>query len=130
MDKQKRIEIVNSLINYLAEHEKGFFRYENQNRTAYFKHDGKTLWFVDHFTNVAMRMTRNDHKTQVQKMNFSSGGTMWGLVRDFTDFIYGNDNANGRNGYGGLYCQHWGWTAEQMKQMRDYAREIGYLKVS
>ncbi|MED3026178.1 MULTISPECIES: hypothetical protein [Bacillus cereus group] len=128
MDKKKRIEIVNSLINYLADHEKGFFRHEKTNRTARFEHDGKTLWFLDHYTNVSMRMTKSEHKTKVQKMNFSSGGTMWGLVRDFTDFIYGNDNSNGRNGYGGLYCTHWGWTAEQMKKMRDYAREIGYLK--
>lgn len=40
---------------------------------------------------------------------------MWALVKDFTHFIYGNDNSNGLNGYGGLYCTHWGWTEEAMK---------------
>lgn len=128
MNKQERIQIVNKLINYLADHEKDFFHYKD--RTAHFKHDGRNLWFVDHYSNVAMRMTRSSYKNKKQERYFSSGGTMWGLIRDFTDFINGNDNANGRNGYGGLYCTHWGWSAEEMKKMRDYAREIGYLKVS
>ncbi|HDR4766290.1 TPA: hypothetical protein ACQ75Q_001440 [Bacillus thuringiensis] len=128
MDKKKRVEIVNSLINYLADHEKGLFRYEDENRTAHFKHDGRNLWFVDHFSNVAMRMTRSSYKNKKQERYFSSGGTMWALIRDFTDFIYGDDKSNGNNGYGGLYCTHWGWTKEEMENMRVHAREIGYLK--
>ncbi|KFN03612.1 hypothetical protein [Bacillus clarus] len=87
MDKQKRIEIVNSLLNYLADHEKDFFRYEDENRTAHFKHDGRNLWFVDHYSNVPMRMTRSSYKNKKQERYFASGGTMWALIRDFTDFI-------------------------------------------
>lgn len=132
MDKQKRIEIVNSLIKYIANNDKNTFNGKGllhyKDKPAYFIHDGKSLRFVDHYTNVAMNMTRSDHKTKIQKMHFSSGGTMWGLVKDFTHFIYGNDDSNGLNGYGGLYCTHWGWTEEAMKNMREYAREIGYLK--
>lgn len=128
MDKQKRIEIVNSLINYLADHEKSFFK--SKHKIGEFKHDGKTLWFIDGFTHVAMRMTRSPYKNKKQERNFSKGGTMWGLVRDFTDFIFGNDDSDGENGYGGLYCSHWGWPKEEMKKMREYAREIGYLKAS
>lgn len=56
-DRNQRIEIVNSLLSYLADHEKDFFRYEDENRTAHFKHDGRNLWFVDHYSNVSMRMT-------------------------------------------------------------------------
>lgn len=41
MDKQKRIEIVNSLIKYLADHEREFFRYKD--RTACFEQDGRNL---------------------------------------------------------------------------------------
>ncbi|PGC57841.1 hypothetical protein COM24_05550 [Bacillus toyonensis] len=128
MDKQKRIEIVNSLIKYLADHEREFFRYKD--RTARFEHDGRNLWFIDHGTNVPMRMTRSSYMNKKQEHNFSGGGTMWGLIRDFTDFIFGNDNSNGRNGYGGLHCTHWGWSEEGMEKMRDYARENGYLKAS
>ncbi|PFV35958.1 hypothetical protein COL01_06405 [Bacillus thuringiensis] len=128
MDKQKRIEIVNSLINYLAEHEKSLFK--SKHKIGEFKHDGKNLWFVDGFTNVAMRMTRSPYKNKKKSHYFSKGGTMWGLVRDFTDFIFGNDDSDGANGYGGLYCSHWGWPKEEMKKMREYAREIGYLKTS
>lgn len=52
MDKQKRIEIVNSLIKYFADHEREFFRYKDS--IAHFKHDGRNLWYVDHGTNVPM----------------------------------------------------------------------------
>ncbi|MEH0979252.1 hypothetical protein AB1I92_07720 [Bacillus mobilis] len=132
MDKQKRIEIVNSLIKYIAENDEkkrkdsGLLHYKDN--VAYFKHDGKTLYFIDHYTNVAMSMNRSSRVTKVQEYNFSSGGTMLGLIKDFTHFIYGNDNSNGLNGYGGLYCTHWGWSEEGMEKMREYAREIGYLK--
>lgn len=129
MDKQTRIKVINLLINYLADHEKGLFRDEDENRTAHFKHDGRNLWFVDNYSNVAMRMTRSPYKNKKQERYFSNGGTMWALIRDFTDFIYGDDNSNGNNGYGGLYCTHWGWTKEEMESMRDYAKGIGYLKV-
>lgn len=132
MNKQKRIEIVNSLIKYIAENDErkrkdsGLFHYKD--KVAYFKHDGRTLFFIDHYTNVAMSMNRSSRVTKIQEYNFSSGGTMFGLIKDFTHFIYGNDNSNGLNGYGGLYCTHWGWTEEAMKKMREYAGEIGYLK--
>lgn len=132
MDKKKRIEIVNALIKYIANNDKNTFNGKGllhyKDRTAHFVLKGKSLRFVDHYTNVSMNMTRVDYKTKIQKKYFSSGGTMWGLVKDFTHFIYGNDNSNGLNGYGGLYCTHWGWTEEAMKNMREYAREIGYLK--
>ena len=36
----KRIEIVNSLINYLGDHEKDFFK--SKHKIGEFKHDGKT----------------------------------------------------------------------------------------
>ncbi|PFU84658.1 hypothetical protein COK91_03140 [Bacillus cereus] len=126
MDKQKRIETVNKLINYLADYEKDFF--QTKNKIGHFHHDGRNLWFVDGCTNVEMRMTRNSYKNKKQCQYFSRGGTMWGLVRDFTDFIFGNDNSDGINGYDGLYCTHWGWPEEELKKMREYAREIGYLK--
>ncbi|PHC44627.1 hypothetical protein COF09_05530 [Bacillus toyonensis] len=100
MDKQKRIEIVNSLIKYLADHEREFFRYKD--RTARFEHDGRNLWFIDHGTNVPMRMTRSSYMNKKQEHNFS----------------------------GGLHCTHWGWSEEGMEKMREYAREIGYLKAS
>ncbi|WP_242273719.1 hypothetical protein [Bacillus cereus group sp. BfR-BA-01310] len=121
MDKQKRIEIVNSLLSYLADHEKDIFHYEDENRTAHFKHVGRNLWFVDHYSNAY------DKK---QCRYFSSGGTVWGLIRDFPDFIFGNDNSNGRNGYAGLYCTHWRRLEEGMEKMCNCARENRYLKAS
>lgn len=59
---------------------------------------------------MPMHMLPNEtYKTKHQRMNFSSGGTMWGLINDFKDFIYGDDDTNHNNGYGGLYRPHWGY---------------------
>lgn len=60
------------------------------------------LWFVDGFTNVTMHMTRSSWKTKKQGLYSSQKAERCeGLVRDFTDFIFEDDNANVRNGYGG-----------------------------
>ncbi|TPG86959.1 hypothetical protein EEL32_12150 [Brevibacillus laterosporus] len=70
------------------------------------------------------RSTQN----QKQEYNFSGGGTLWGLVNDFKDFIYGDDDANHNNGYGGLYCPHWGYPEKDMKAIRELAVSLRYLK--
>lgn len=81
-------------------------------------------------TTIPMRMTRSSYKNKKQCRYFSSGGTVWGLIRDFPDFIFGNDNSNGRNGYAGLYCTHWRRPEDGMEKMCNCAREIRYLKAS
>jgi hypothetical protein len=76
-----------------------------------------------------MIMEPNDcGKSHEQKQRFSSGGTMWGLVQDFRDYIFGDDDANHKNGYGGLYCKHWAYPEEDMEEIRAVAEELGYLK--
>lgn len=127
-DKYERIDIVNKLIKKIAENGREFLHSSTHERYAYFSYDGRSLFYIDHYTGVPLRMKKGAaHKTEVQRMNFSSGGTMWGLVNDFKDFIYGDDDSNHNNGYGGLYCPHWGYKEEEMESIREYAREIGYL---
>ena len=60
--------------------------------------------------------------------NWHHGGTLLGLTKDFALFILGHDDANGENGYGGLYCIHWGYAEEEMILIRQKAKELGYLK--
>jgi len=130
-DRNQRIEIINQIIKEIASRGRDFLNSKEHNRTSYFVWDGRTLWFIDYYTGIPLAMRKgSSYPTKKQEYSFSGGGTLWSLVNDFKDFIFGNDNSNGKNGYGGLYCTHWGWSEEGMEKMRDYAREIGYLKVS
>ncbi|PLS19753.1 hypothetical protein CVD28_01760 [Bacillus sp. M6-12] len=65
---------------------------------------------------------RDDH--------FSDGGTLWGLLQDFSEFIRTGNDSNGKNGYGGLYCSHWGYPEEDMIAIRKIATEVGFLRKS
>lgn len=128
-DKYERIEIVNSLISKIGETGRDFLHSKTKKRTAYFVFDGRSLWYIDHYSGVPLKMVKGTaYKTEKQSRYFSSGGTMWGLVNDFKDFIYGDDDSNHNNGYGGLYCPHWGYPPEEMEIIRKFAIEIGYLK--
>lgn len=128
--RYERIEIVNKLIQKIAECGREFLYSSKYKRIAYFVYDGRTLYYVDHYTGVPLKMIKGSaHKTLKHGQYFSSGGTMWGLINDFKDFIYGDDNSNHNNGYGGLYCPHWGYPKEDMEAIREYAREIGYLSI-
>lgn len=128
LDRYDRIEIINSLMRKIGDTGRGFLYSQRFNRYAYFSYDGRTLYFIDHYTGVPLKMIKNSsHKTTKHQQYFSSGGTMWGLVNDFKDFIYGDDDSNHNNGYGGLYCPHWGYPEKDMEAIREYAKEIGYL---
>jgi len=59
--------------------------------------------------------------------HFSSGGTIKGLVLDFYDFISTGKKSNHNNGYGGLYCNHWGYSENDMKKIQEFAKSLGYL---
>ncbi|OPG98930.1 hypothetical protein B2I21_09885 [Chryseobacterium mucoviscidosis] len=70
-----------------------------------------------------------DESMPDEHYHFSHGGTLWGLVCDFRDYIGGDDDSNHNNGYGGLYCPHWGYPEGDMKAIRKRAEELGYLKI-
>lgn len=125
----ERIENANQLIREIGDRSHRTFYYEKEDRYAAFHWAGGRLWLTDHYTGLPMIMEQNfEGKTREQKRRFSSGGTMWGLVNDFKDYIFGDDDANHNNGYGGLYCRHWGYPPEDMDAIRGVAIELGYLK--
>lgn len=128
-NREERIQIINRLIRKIGCTGRKFLFCESKNTYGYFVHDGRTLFYVDHYTQAPMKMIKGSgHKTRRHEQNFSSGGTMWGLINDFKDFIYGDDDSNHNHGYGGLYCPHWGYTVDEMESIRKFAIEIGYLK--
>ncbi|ERM19016.1 hypothetical protein [Brevibacillus laterosporus] len=125
LNKQQRIEIVNRIIKEISHRGRGFFYSKDKERTAYFVQGERTLWFIDEYTGIPIKMVKAQ---MYNDRGFSHGGTLWGLVNDFKDFINGDDDANHNNGYGGLYCPHWGYPEEDMEAIQKYAIELGYLK--
>jgi hypothetical protein len=125
----ERITNVNRLIREIGSRSHRSLYYSKEDRYDEFHWSGGRLWLTDHYTGKPMIMEPNDcGKSREQKQRFSSGGTMWGLMQDFRDYIFGDDDANHNNGYGGLYCPHWGYPGEDMEAIRALATEIGYLK--
>ncbi|WP_257219524.1 hypothetical protein [Paenibacillus sp. LK1] len=122
---QNRIDLINDLIRVIGRSGRKFLYSKDHNRFAAFHWADGKLWLVDDYTDRPLLM---DEDVRGQHRHFSHGGTLWGLVCDFRDYILGDDDANHNNGYGGLYCPHWGYPEEDMEFIREYAKSIGYLK--
>lgn len=122
---QERIDIVNQLIQEIGNRGRRFLYSEQHDRYASFHWAGGRLWLTDDYTGGPLLM---DESKPDEHYHFSHGGTLWGLMCDFRDFINGDNDANHNNGYGGLYCPHWGYPAEDMQAIREKAIELGYLK--
>lgn len=130
MDKQERLEVVNKLIKFISERGRRFFftngtiHEDNVESVAFMKLKNGRLYFVDNFTKQEVPVLDNGRDWK----GFSHGGTIRALVLDFALFIRTDKYSNGKNGYGGLYCSHWGHSDEIQEEIITYAKEIGYLK--
>lgn len=122
---QNRIDIANTLIREIGSRGRRFLYSNKHDRYAAFHWAGGRLWLTDDYTGMPLLM---DESMPDEHRHFSHGGTLWGLVCDFRDYINGDDDANHNNGYGGLYCPHWGYPEEDMKAIRSLASDLGYLK--
>lgn len=129
-DRPERIAVVNQLIREIGSRSHRSLYYEKLDRYATFHWANGYLWYRDDYTGEPIVMIPDQEgKTREQKRGFSHGGTMWGLIQDFRDYIFGDDDANHNNGYGGLFCKHWGYPSEDMEAIRAVAVELGYLKM-
>lgn len=128
--KEERLETINQLIKFISERGRKFFYTkdtidkENVDSVAYMKLKNGRIYFVDNYTlhEIAVINNYRDWK------GFSHGGTLRALVLDFAEFIRTGKCTNGNNGYGGLYCSHWGHSDDIQQEIIDYAKKIGYLK--
>lgn len=127
----ERIELINKLIQEIGSRGRRFFYSKQYDRYAAFHWANGHLWYTDDYTGEPMLMEAGQEgKTQDQKNSFSHGGTLWGLIQDFRDYIFGDDDSNHNNGYGGLYSPHWAYPEEDMEAIRRFAVDAGYLKTS
>lgn len=121
LDKQKRLETVNKLIEFISERGRRFFN--TNNNLAHMKLKNGRIYFVDDYTQREIAVINNYRDWK----GFSHGGTLRALILDFAEFIRTGKDSNGVNGYGGLHCSHWGHSDEVQKEIIDFAKKIGYL---
>jgi elongation factor P hydroxylase len=119
----ERMNKVNELIEFISGIDRRFFYNKSKDKVAKFVEGKTTVFYIDDYTQETIHL-RNVCKDR----GFSHGGTLWGLVHDFKEWIITGKHSNGRNGYGGLYCPHWGYTEEGMKKIQEKGKEIGFLK--
>lgn len=87
----------------------------------------KRLWFIDKYTGEKVNPYPSNYR---KDYNFSEGGTLWAMVHDFCEFIITGKYTNGNNGYGGLYCQSWGYPEKDIQAIRQISHGIRLLGLS
>lgn len=123
--KAERIKIVNDIIKVIALNGRNFFLNNKDNDMAYFLEKNGRLYMHNEYNKTEMYLHT---KYGYPPKKWHHGGTLWGLVKDFKDYIQNGGDTNHNNGYGGLYCSHWGYDEASMKAVRDTALKLGYLK--
>ena len=123
-EKEIRLEKANKLLEKIASCGRNFFYYDKDDTTAKFLLKNNRVYFMDQYTKKEM-LTYNYRQL---KRHFNNGGTMRALVMDISEWIRTGKYTNGNNGYGGLFCPHWGYSKADMLEIQELARGIGYLK--
>ena len=118
---QDRIDIVNKIIEKISSLDRKFFQYNGIQWYVFYQHN--KLFIRNSYNNKDINLS----KSESRPTDFSQGGTLWGLTKDFRDFILTGNKSNGENGYGGLFSPHWGYLEESMKEIRNLAESLGYL---
>ena len=125
--KEQRLEIVNQIIKEIAGRGRRFF-HSKGNIAELFIKNGKVYYkcecVSEHKPVHEICLSVPDYK---DLKGWYHGGTLRGLVLDFRDYIKTGNYANHNNGYGGLYCPHWGYPEDDMKAIQEKAIELGYL---
>lgn len=122
MDKQKRCELINQLLETISEQDRGFFK--TKGNLAKFEIRNNRVYFIDDYTKKSICAYNELNR---RHRGFSHGGTLWALVNDFREWIVTGKYSDGENGYGGLYATCWGVSVKSKENIIDKAKAIGYL---
>ncbi|MDB1711631.1 hypothetical protein [Enterococcus avium] len=125
MSKESRCELANELIRLIASTGRQFFNYEeNGGSIGRFELRSGRTYFIDGYLGKSIYAYEN----RFFRQKFTEGGTMQALILDIAEWIRTGKATNAKNGYGGIYCDHWGYPSEDMKKVREKAIEIGFSK--
>lgn len=120
-EMQYRIDIVNKIIEAIANRGRKFFYY--QGRIAQIFADGGHLFMKNEYNKIDMVISYRHCKPN----SWHHGGTLWSLTQEFRLFIETGIKSNDTEGYNGLYSHHWGYKPEEMNEIIEIAKELGYL---
>jgi len=120
--RQERIKIVNEIIQEISSCGRNFFKFNNN--IAYIFEKNNRLYMKNEYNNSDMYLST---KFGYPPKRWTHGGTLWALTKDFKEFIMTGQKTNNNNGYGGLYCPHWGYDNSDMKKIQEKAVSLGYL---
>lgn len=124
--KQQRIDICNQILTEIGSRGRRFFWMDGNQAYLYLK--GNKIWYKSEWiternpSDICFSIPR-----YIRPKGWHHGGTLEALIYDFIDFIKTGNYSNHNNGYGGLYCPHWGYSVEDMKAIQQKAIELGYL---
>lgn len=124
--RAQRIQIVNEIIKEIALRGRGFFLNEKDSDMAYIFEKNGRIYMHNEYNKQSMCLST---KYGYPPKRFHHGGTLWGLTKDFKEFIMTGGDTNHNNGYGGLFCAHWGYAEEEMHAIREKAYILGYLRI-
>lgn len=122
MTKEDRIKIVNEIIKEIASRGRKFFLGKEGVSKVFLKNN--RLYMKNEHTGAEMHLST---KFGYPPKGWTHGGTLWGLTKDFKDFIQTGEKSNHNNGYGGLYSPHWGYPEDDMKVIQEKAKSLNYL---
>lgn len=123
MTKQERLKKANGFINLIASTGRKFFNYEeNGGSIGRFELRSGRTYFIDGYTNKSIYAYENHYFGN----SFTEGGTMQALVLDIAEFIRTGKPTNAKSGYGGIYCDYWGYPSQDMSAIQQRAKEIGF----
>ncbi len=125
--RSERIKIVNEIIKEIALRGRGFFLNKKDNDMAYILEKKGRLYMYNEYNKCQLYLHQ---KYGYPPRRFHHGGTLWGLTKDFVEFIKTGADTNHNNGYGGLFCAHWGYPEKDMEAIRDKAFKLGYLRTT
>lgn len=123
--RTERIKVVNEIIKTIALNGRSFFLNSKDGDMAYMLEKKGRLYMYNEFNKSEMFLHT---KYGYPPVKWHHGGTLWGLVKDFKEYIQTGEDTNHNNGYGGLYCSAWGYGEEAMNKVRATAKRLGYLQ--
>lgn len=119
----ERITTVNAIIEAIFTKGRRFFHHKGA--TAQITRKNGRLYMLNEYSGKEMCLST---KFGYPPKGWTHGGTLWGLTEDFKEFTSNGKHSNGNNGYGGLYCPHWGYDKAEMEAIRRTAIDLGYLE--
>lgn len=118
ISRKNRVEIVNEIIKEISNRGRKFFHHKG--KVAELVDRGKIYYRAEYGDKATICVSIPDY---TQPKGWFHGGTLWRLVQEFRDYI----NDGNKRECSGLYSPHWGYMEEDMKAIREFAIQKGFL---